>query len=477
VSGGAPSARLRTLAGQSAIYGVGPVVARFAGLLLLPIYARHLGTAEVGRVGQMVALVAVGATIAQLGLVNALFRFAADREGDERFAVARTAIAMCALSGVVVATLAVLATPVASPLLLGEGHESLWLVGCAGLLVSLLYEPCAGLYRVEQRPQRFLAVTLVNVAVTVVVSVVWIIHFDGGALGLIAGSYTGTLVALLVVLWDRRTALFGSIERTLARPLLHFGLPFMPSRVALWALTLSNRLFVAWLATSALAGVFVVAANVASSIALLVTAFQLAWPPFAYGIKEDAEARRVYRAVLTGWLLVSLAAVLPLALAREWVMALLAGEKYTGGADAMALLALGLAFYGSYYVVGVAVGRAKQTQLNWLVTGAAALANVVLCIVLIPHYGAKGAGAASATAFLLMAVLMVIRGGRVFPVRYDWPRLAALCVLAAGLFAIGELAFPARGAGGVAGRLVVAALFVPLALIADRVARRGAPRP
>ena len=197
----------------------------------------------------------------------------------------------------------------------------------------------------------------------------------------------------------------------------------MPSRVALWALNLSNRLLVAWLATSALAGVFVVAANVASSVALLVTAFQLAWPPFAYGIKEDDEARRVYSAVLTAWLLVALAAVLPLALAREWVMALLAGEKYTGGADAMALLALGLAFYGAYYVVGVAVGRAKQTQLNWVVTGAAAAANVLLCIFLIPEYGANGAGAASATAFLLMAVLMVLRGGRVFPVRYDWPRL------------------------------------------------------
>ena len=116
MSGGAPSARLRTLAGQSAIYGVGPVVARFAGLLLLPIYARHLGTAEVGRVGQMVALVAVGATIAQLGLVNALFRFAAEREGDERFAVARTALAICTVSGVALALIAALATPVAAPL-------------------------------------------------------------------------------------------------------------------------------------------------------------------------------------------------------------------------------------------------------------------------------------------------------------------------------------------------------------------------
>ena len=65
----------------------------------------------------------------------------------------------------------------------------------------------------------------------------------------------------------------------------------MPSRVALWALNLSNRLLVAWLATRALAGVFVVAANVASAVALLVTAFQLAWPPFAYAIKDDDEAR------------------------------------------------------------------------------------------------------------------------------------------------------------------------------------------
>ena len=96
--------------------------------------------------------------------------------------------------------------------------------------------------------------------------------------------------------------------------------------------------------------------------------------------------------MLTLWLLVALAVVLPLALAREWVIALLAGEKWRGGADAMALLALGLAFYGAYYVVGVAVGRAKRTQLNWVVTGVAAITNVVLCIVLIPPYGAKGAG-------------------------------------------------------------------------------------
>ena len=68
-------------ASQSAIYGIGPSSRASRALLLLPIYARHLGQTEVGRVGQVVALVAVGATVAQLGLVNALFRFAAERAG------------------------------------------------------------------------------------------------------------------------------------------------------------------------------------------------------------------------------------------------------------------------------------------------------------------------------------------------------------------------------------------------------------
>ena len=215
--GGAPAARLRTLAGQSLIYGIGPVIARFAGLLLLPIYTRHLGKDEVANVGQVVALVAVGATVAQLGLVNALFRFAAEREGDARFAVARTAVAICTVSGTVLAVIAALATPVAAPFFLGDGNEALWLVACAGLLISLLYEPCAGLYRVEQRPQRFLAVTLVNVFVTVVISVVWIVGFDGGAFALVTGSFTGTLVALRRPLTGRPDAALRAAVHALPR--------------------------------------------------------------------------------------------------------------------------------------------------------------------------------------------------------------------------------------------------------------------
>src|SRR5690242_7333495 len=163
--------RLSLLGRQSLVYGLGSVVSRFASLLLLPVYAAYLQPGDYGRVENLTALVAVAATIAQLGMVNALFRFALEREGDARWAVVRTAIAFCATSGAVVALVGVLLTPWVAPAVLHGGDQTaLWLVSCAGLWIALVYEPTVGLYRVEQRPARFLQITLVNVGVTDVAS-------------------------------------------------------------------------------------------------------------------------------------------------------------------------------------------------------------------------------------------------------------------------------------------------------------------
>src|SRR4051794_5766567 len=209
--------RLAALGRQSLVYGLGSVVSRFASLLLLPVYAAYLETGDYGRVENLTALVAVGATVAQLGMVNALFRFALEREGEARWAVARTAIAFCAVSGGLVALLAAALTPWAAPAVLQGQQTALWLVSCAGLWVSLVYEPVVGLYRVEQRPARFLQITLVNVSVTVVASLVGVVVLDAGALGLVAGSYAGTALALAVAAVDRRRELFGPLERAALR--------------------------------------------------------------------------------------------------------------------------------------------------------------------------------------------------------------------------------------------------------------------
>src|SRR3954463_7277198 len=132
--------RLAALGRQSLVYGLGSVVSRFASLLLLPVYAHYLGTDDYGRVENLTAIVAVCATAAQLGMVNALFRFALEREGEARWRVVRTAIGFCACIGTVAAAFLALLTPWLAHAVLQSDQPSLWLVSCAGLWIALLYE-------------------------------------------------------------------------------------------------------------------------------------------------------------------------------------------------------------------------------------------------------------------------------------------------------------------------------------------------
>ncbi|MGH7173438.1 MAG: polysaccharide biosynthesis C-terminal domain-containing protein, partial [Gemmataceae bacterium] len=59
--------------------------------------------------------------------------------------------------------------------------------------------------------------------------------------------------------------------------------------------------------------------------------------------------------------------------------------------------------------------------------------------VLIPRYGSMGAAIATLIGFVFLAVCTWAVSQRVFPVRYEWPRLAALLALAVSLWLISRL--------------------------------------
>ena len=51
-------------------------------------------------------------------------------------------------------------------------------------------------------------------------------------------------------------------------------------------------------------------------------------------------------------------------------------------------------------MVAIGIGRARQTQFNWIVSGVAAAVNIGLNVVLIPPYGMIGAAIATLVAYL-----------------------------------------------------------------------------
>src|SRR5204863_1501933 len=158
-----------------------------------------------------------------------------------------------------------------------------------------------------------------------------------------------------------------------------FGMPLVPSALALWTINWVDREFVVWYKGLPEAGVYSAAVKIASVITFVMVAFRTAWPAFAYSIEDDREARRTYAFVLTYLLLVACWLSLALGLLSPWLVELLARKPgFHRASEAVATLCFAGAAYAGYTVIAIGIGRARRTQFNWIVTGLGAAVNVVL---------------------------------------------------------------------------------------------------
>jgi O-antigen/teichoic acid export membrane protein len=427
-------AELRRLARHSAIYGLGGLVSRILATLLLPLYTHYLPPNAYGRVEVVTATTAVLAIVLQMGIASAFFRFYFDvKERAEKLTVIRTSfwftMAMSTL-GLVLGV--IFAGPVGH--WIGLGHDpNLVRAGAVGLWAQTNYQQLTALFRVEERSVAYAIASVTNVLITVAAMVVFVAVLHWGAVGLVVGNFTGTLCVYAVLLAYRSEQLGLEFDRGLFRKMQHFGMPLVPSALALWAINWIDREFVIWYKGQTEVGVYSAALKISTVITFVMIAFRTAWPAFAYSIEDDGEARRTYSFVLTyllaaaSWLALALGALAP------WLVALLTNPRYQRADKGVALLAFAETLYAGYVVLAIGSGRARRTQLNWIVTGTGAAANIGLNFWLIPRWGMVGAAISQVVSYLVLFAGMTLYAQHVYPVPYQWRRIVTVAGAAVGL--------------------------------------------
>jgi O-antigen/teichoic acid export membrane protein len=429
--------QMRRLARHSAIYGIGGLVSRILATILLPLYTHYLPPRAYGQVEIVTAATAVLAIALQMGIASAFFRFYFDaKETAEKLTVVRTSFWFTMAMSTVGLVLGVLfAGPISH--WIGLGHQP-WLVraGAVGLWAQTNYQQLTALFRVEERSTAYAIASIANVLVTVAAMVVFVAVFHWGAVGLVVGNFTGTLVVYLGLLAYRTEQLGLEFDRTLLRKMQRFGMPLVPSALALWMINFIDREFVSWYKGNGEVGVYSAAVKIASVITFVLIAFRTAWPAFAYSIEDDREARRTYSFVLTYLLALASWAALALGALAPWWTELLTDPKYQRAEKGIALLAFAGAIYAGYTVLAIGSGRARRTQLNWVVSGTGAAVNVALNFWLVPRYGMVGAAISTLAAYVVLFAGMTLYAQRVYPVAYQWRRVATVVLAAAGLTVI-----------------------------------------
>ena len=459
------SGYLRRLATTGAAYTAASILSKVIAVALLPLYTRYLTPEDYGAAEILFAAVVLVSIVVRFGLIEAILRFYYQDDEDPREVVKSTFAGLFWLS----TAGALLALPFAGPIseaLLDESAPELTRIAIGGLWVLTMWEFMLTLFRLDERARAFFLTTILNVVAAIALTVVLVVGLDEGARGLLLGSYaTGAaFVVVLIAMQWRRLSLRPDVP--LLRRLFRFGLPTMPAEVSLYLLNFVDRLIIVRTLGLAEAGLYSLAVKFAQGVNVLVRGFQLAWPPLAYSIRDDEEARRTYATVVTLFVAGCAFAVTGMWLFSRWIVRALAAPEFFDSYEAIGLVATAVTLYALYLVLVVILGRTGRTEFNFPAAIGALVANVALNLVLVPPLGIAGAGLALVASYLVVLGLMYVFTQRLFPVPYEWGRLLRVVLTVAAIVGFAELVVPTSGAGGLLIRAVLSAAY-PLALFAS----------
>jgi O-antigen/teichoic acid export membrane protein len=445
---------LRRLATTGAAYTASSVTSKLIAVALLPLYTRYLTPADYGAAEVLITGVIAASIVIRLGIIEALLRFyyRADEEPEQ---VVKTAFASLLLTTTIGLALALPFAGALSELLLGHSDPGLVRVATFGLWVFTMYEFLTALFRIDERARAYFAFTVSNVLVTIPVTVWLVVGEDKGASGLLWGQYgTGAVfLAGLVIAQRRRLALLP--DRGLLRRMLRWGLPTMPAELSLYSLNFIDRVLIVRLVGLGDAGLYSLSVKFAQAVNVLVKGFQLAWPPLAYSIQDDDEARRAYAVIVTWFVSLTAFVVAGMWLLSRWIVRALAAPEFFDSYQTIGLVSTGVTLYALYLVLVIVLGRTGRTEFNFPATAAGTVVNIGLNLALLPALGIVGAGISLVASYAVVLVLMYVFTQRLFPVPYEWLRLAQAVGLAIGVVALGEVLVPTSGIGGLAGRVAL----------------------
>jgi O-antigen/teichoic acid export membrane protein len=459
---------LRRLLGASAVYGLGSVLVRGLGFLLLPLYTRYLSPAEYGVVALTVTVTAVLGLLYPLGLRGAVARtYYETGTGEERkervgtlwIAMILSAAAMALVLDRIGASLAVALLPEV------PFHPYLRLAVWTAFLGVLGLVPLA-LLQAQERPVAYVLVTI-WAALATTGATVWLVVQGDGAEGYLRGALIGAVLAaipyVLLTLGQMRLV----FRMRVLLPALGFSLPLVPHALAGWALEMSDRAILTRLIPLHDVGVYSLGYQLGAVMGLLTAAFNAAWVPFLFGtLRDEGESAHSKLARLVTYYATALCFIaLGWSLLVEHGVTLIAGREFRDAHRITPWVVGGYVCAGLYLIPTNLQFWRRETRVIPLVTLAAGAVNIGLNLWLVPRYGAIAAAWSTLAAYATLLVLTWRSAERLYPFPYEYRRLGLIVGLALALFLTGRLLpFPSP-ALDVAGRVLLWLAF-PFGLVA-----------
>ncbi|HJR58828.1 MAG TPA: lipopolysaccharide biosynthesis protein [Vicinamibacterales bacterium] len=429
-------ARIKTLFGNLAIYGLGDVATSIVSLLLLPVFTSYLTPADYGVITMLLTVEAVTKVLFRWGVDTAFMRLyydCADPQARQRLA-STIFFFLLAVNGALLG-IALLSLDVLAPLLLGEGGDDPG--GSLSLLVglTLVNTFVTGFYfmpfqvlRIAGQPRQFIALAFARSAGTIVARLLLVISAGMGVFGIVVADLLVTAFFTAVLIKWFAPLIRPVFSRAVIREALAFGLPRVPHSIAHQVIGFADRYLLKAYGTLADVGLYSIGASFGLALKFFLSALELAWTPFFLGVMREPDAARIYSTVSTYVIALLVLLVGGLCAVAPGVVQLFTTEGFQGAAVVIPWIALGVMFQGLYLVGSIGLVITKRTKLYPIATGTAAAVSVLANLLLIPRYGILGAAWANTVSYATLALVTVGFSRRVYPIPYEWNRLLRIAL-------------------------------------------------
>ncbi len=415
------------------------------GILLIPIISKELGADKFGIWVQVIVFVTLASTFSGLGLQNAVKRFLSGMESRTSIRNGYYPIVIASLG---ISLLVMLLARVAFWLLVDFSDPamatlvnwSLWLIPIAAIdMLGLTFF-------IARRRIRIYSLFAIARSYGQVFMVYFFIRQGYDLVGTIQATLLVDLlsgIAMMLLIFrilGLKPPTFESLEGY-----IRYSLPTVPSMLATWIVTSSDRYIVRLFMNDASVGSYGAAYGVGDSVYFFLSPVSLVLNPTIFSLWEKGEkerARQFMTRALKMFLLFAVPASIGVTYLSHVILLLLSTpEMAQEGWLSVPFIAASMVVLGIGGVLGQVFPLNKDTKRVALIWTLAAGTNVVTNLVLVPVFGVKGAALATLLSYLEALGLILALGKKysgdfpVFPWGFLWRSILS-CLAMLGVIRI-----------------------------------------
>lgn len=443
-------ANMKSLAKDTAIYGMSSIIGRFLNYLLVPLYTAKISAASggYGVITNMYAYTALLLVILTFGMETTFFRFV-NKEGEDAHKVYTTVLCMVGCTSLLfIALVVAFIHPLSSLMGYADHPAYVWTMFVTVAIDAFQCIPFAYL-RYKKRPMKFAAFKLLFILLNILLNVLYYVVLGGTEVGyafyinlVCTASITFCFYKELkegfmgdFATWSETKRLIGKMLRY-SWPILVLGIAGILNQTA-------DKILFPYIYkgndSHTQLGIYGAASKIAMIMAMITQAFRYAYEPFVFGKAKDKDSRDTYAAAMKYFLIFTLLAFL-VVMGYIDVLRHIIGRDYWDGLRVVPIVMAAEILMGVYFNLSFWYKLIDRTIWGAWFSGIGCVVLIAVNVIFVPQYGYMACAWAGFAGYGTAMILSYFVGQKYYPINYPLKSIAVYVAITLLFFVVMHLA-------------------------------------